>query len=199
MYIHFVTFNSKSEVRTPQTCILFSDIPRLMPTIHSVSTNQEDKTMKNIIILTHGEFSRGITQSCRMILGDVAAPLALSIRPDSSTDMVNSMLENAICAYPKNETVVLLTDIPGGSTTRSALSMLNTHSNLIVISGLNLGLLLEIAVLETAGDLMEDRAQIEEILAEARSSLQIVGDSAGASSDSCEHTESPDSDDSGEL
>ncbi|WP_352397366.1 hypothetical protein [[Clostridium] aminophilum] len=155
--------------------------------------------MKNIIILTHGEFSRGITQSCRMILGDAAAPLALSIRPDSSTDMVNSMLENAICAYPTNETVVLLTDIPGGSTTRSALSMLNTHSNLIVVSGLNLGLLLEIAVLETADDLMEDRAQIEEILAEARSSLQIVGDSAGASSDSYEHTESPDSADSGEL
>ncbi len=199
MYIHFVTINSYSRIRTPQTCILFPDIPRLMPTIHSVSTNQEDKTMKNIIILTHGEFSRGITQSCRMILGDAAAPLALSIRPDSSTDMVNSMLENAICAYPTNETVVLLTDIPGGSTTRSALSMLNTHSNLIVVSGLNLGLLLEIAVLETADDLMEDRAQIEEILAEARSSLQIVGDSAGASSDSYEHTESPDSADSGEL
>lgn len=199
MYIHFVTINSNSRIRTPQTCILFPDIPQLMPTIHSVSTGQEDKTMKNIIILTHGEFSRGITQSCRMILGDVAAPLALSIRPDSSTDMVNSMLENAICAYPKNETVVLLTDIPGGSTTRSALSMLNTHSNLIIVSGLNLGLLLEIAVLETAGNLPEDRAQIEEILAEARTSLQIVGDSAGASSDFCEFAESPDSADSGEL
>ena len=189
MYIHLIAIKSIFEsrfqkIRSPvfnYSAVYYgnSEISETSP----VHTAKKGGTMKNIIILTHGEFSKGITQSCRMIIGEAAIPLALSIQPDSSADMVNSMLENALCDYPKDETIVLLTDIPGGSTTRSALSMLNTHTNLIIVSGLNLGLLLEIAVLESTGDLMEDRSLIEEIIADSRTTIQIVGDSTISSSD----------------
>ena len=40
--------------------------------------------MKNIVLLTHGEFSKGIAQSCRFILGDVQNLKALSITLEES-------------------------------------------------------------------------------------------------------------------
>ncbi len=139
--------------------------------------------MKNIILLTHGDFSKGITQSCNMIIGDEVKPIPLSIQLDTSISAVHEMLDVNINKFPENETVFLMTDIPGGSTTRAAISMLSNHKNLVVISGLNLGLLLEISMLELTGNPMEDQKVVREIIEQVKDTIKVINDIADSSSE----------------
>ncbi len=83
--------------------------------------------MKNIILLTHGEFSKGIAQSCRFILGDVPNLTALSITLNESVAQTKAMIEDAWKAFGNSAPTILITDIPGGSTTQSAIGILAEH------------------------------------------------------------------------
>ena len=93
--------------------------------------------MKNIILLTHGEFSKGIAQSCRFILGDVPNLTALSITLDESVAQTKAMIENAWKAFDNSAPTILITDIPGGSTTQSAIGILTEHPDFYLVSGLS--------------------------------------------------------------
>lgn len=132
--------------------------------------------MKNIILLTHGEFSKGIAQSCRFIFGDVPNLTALSITLDESVAQTKAMIENAWKAFGNTDPTILITDIPGGSTTQSAIGILAEHPDFYLISGLCLGLLLPIAMLELTQDREENLANIRTVLEEAKDTLVLVND-----------------------
>lgn len=77
--------------------------------------------MKNIILLTHGEFSKGIAQSCQFILGEVENLAALSITLDETVEETRGMILDAMQAFGNDAPTLLITDIPGGSTTQAAI------------------------------------------------------------------------------
>ncbi len=132
--------------------------------------------MKNIILLTHGEFSKGIAQSCRFILGDVPNLTALSITLNESVAQTKAMIEDAWKAFGNSASTILITDIPGGSTTQSAIGILAEHPDFYLVSGLCLGLLLPLAMLELTDDREENLASIRTVLEEARDTLVLVND-----------------------
>lgn len=132
--------------------------------------------MKNIILLTHGEFSKGIAQSCRFILGDVPNMVSLSITLNESVAEIQSMIETAWHAFGNQDSTILVTDIPGGSTTQSAMQVLKGHPDIYLVSGLNLGLLLSLATLELTDDREENLRNIRETVAEAKETLVLVND-----------------------
>ena len=76
--------------------------------------------MSNIILLTHGDFSKGIAQSCRFILGEAANLIPLSITMETGIEEALGMLRAALAKFEEEEPVIILTDIPGGSTTQAA-------------------------------------------------------------------------------
>ena len=102
--------------------------------------------MSNIILLTHGDFSKGIAQSCRFILGEAANLIPLSITMETGIEEALGMLRDALAKFEEEEPVIILTDIPGGSTTQAAVRVLGDRDNLYLVSGMNLGLLKEKAI-----------------------------------------------------
>ena len=120
--------------------------------------------MKNIVLLTHGEFSKGIAQSCRFILGEVQNLKALSITMDENIAQTKQKLNDAIA------------DLPGGSTTQAAIGIMAEHPEIYLVSGLNLGLLVSLVMLELTDDREENLRQIRTALAEARDTIILVND-----------------------
>lgn len=132
--------------------------------------------MKNIILLTHGEFSKGIAQSCQFILGEVPNLITLSITLDESTEKLKAMLESVVNDFGNDAQTIIVTDIPGGSTTQTAISMLEEHPELYIMSGLCLGMLLSLVMLEMSEDREENLLHLREIQKEARDTLIVVND-----------------------
>lgn len=132
--------------------------------------------MKNIILLTHGEFSKGIAQSCQFILGKIPNLTALGITLDESAEQTLTMIETAVKDFHNGAPTILITDIPGGSTTQSAIRALEKYPQLYVLSGLNLGLLLSVAMLELQEDREENFRNLRGILEEAKGTLALIND-----------------------
>ena len=132
--------------------------------------------MKNIILLTHGEFSKGIAQSCRFILGEVPNLTPLSITLNETVGETKTMVEQAMEAFDNDAPTMVITDIPGGSTTQAALQVLADHPETWLVTGLNLGLLVALIMLELTGDRETDSGKIKKVLAQARDTMTLVND-----------------------
>ena len=130
--------------------------------------------MKRILILTHGNFAEGICDSLRMIAGaqDVTT---ICMQEDDSPKEIEDKLVNYINQTSPEDKVIVITDIPGGSTTKSAIPLLKSHKNVHVVTGLNLALLLEIVFIG------EDNIaeNISNAIEASRSSVMYLNDMIG--------------------
>ena len=129
--------------------------------------------MKIIIILTHGEFSTGIAASLRMIMGNIDNLFVMSITlQDDIHDIVSrlkSIISNSI-------PTIIVTDIPGGSTTQAALKASDNIDLVYVVSGLNLALLIALAVSDFTDDHMINSELIRKAVEEGKASLYFIDD-----------------------
>lgn len=100
--------------------------------------------MRRIIVASHGNFSKGIVHSLEMIAGESIAERvsSYSLYPGEDPHDFVSTFENEM---DPDADYVILTDIKGGSV-NNAFSILTEKENVWVISGMNLLLLLEIAI-----------------------------------------------------
>lgn len=130
--------------------------------------------MKNIILLTHGDFSKGIAQSSRFIVGEVKLMTSLSITLNESIEETREMIEMAWKSFDNNLPTVIVTDLPGGSTTQAAIKTLPEHNDFYLVSGLNLGLLLELIMLPMTDDRVENLKQIKQVIESARTTITLV-------------------------
>ncbi|WHH57156.1 hypothetical protein [Petroclostridium sp. X23] len=130
--------------------------------------------MKNIILLTHGEFSKGMAQSCRYILGNVENIQAVSITLNESIEQICDMLDNAWRNFGNTNPVVVVTDLPGGSTTQAAIKFLSVHKNFYLITGLNLGLLLELIMAELTEDYNSNLVILGKIVEESKQTVSLI-------------------------
>ena len=88
------------------------------------------------------------------------------------------MLRDAVAKFDEKEPVIILTDIPGGSTTQAAVRVLGDRNNLYLVSGMNLGLLIELAVTEFDEDRAGNEELIREAVEQAKSNLMLISTAA---------------------
>lgn len=99
--------------------------------------------MRKIIIASHGELSKGMVDALRLIVGDTEDKIEFyCLKPgenpnDFAQDLSKRVDENL------NEEFVVLTDLYGASVCSSVLS-LSMKENVVVFSGFNLGMVLDI-------------------------------------------------------
>lgn len=99
--------------------------------------------MRQIVIATHGDFSKGIKQSLEMIVGEAALDIiTYSLVPGENASDFSKELKNII-QKNKDKKYILLGDLFGASVVNS-LTELTTYENVHLISGVNLNLALEI-------------------------------------------------------
>ena len=138
----------------------------------------------NLVLVTHAEFAKGILTSLELILGNPCPTSVVSVTAKETIPTVAAMIKGAIDSMDPTNPTVVLTDIPGGSTTQGAILVSAERPDAYYVAGLNLGLLLEIALLPLDSDPAAREANIallRETVEASRSGIGLVDDlTAGA-------------------
>ncbi|MCI2046660.1 MAG: PTS sugar transporter subunit IIA [Faecalibacterium sp.] len=100
--------------------------------------------MTKIILISHGMLAEGMANSIQMVAGKVDNLSWLSLHPGEEPETLYRQLEQQIHDAPQF-TYILLTDIPGGSV-NTALSKLCALPHVFLVSGMNLGLALNVCL-----------------------------------------------------
>lgn len=129
--------------------------------------------MARIIIASHGALSRGVVDSLGMVAGGVADCIeTYSLLSGENPNDHYEQLRNEVSAT--DEQFIILCDIKGGSV-HNALFRLTEFPNVVLFSGVTLGMALEIALTCQEG---LDPARVPEVVEAAREGITgIVGGS----------------------
>lgn len=102
--------------------------------------------MVGIIVTGHGNFATGLISSLELIAGSQENLIGVDFLEEDTTESLEKMIEDAINKLG-NE-VLVLSDLAGASPFRAAadLSQKNKDKNIKIISGTNLGMLLEVSL-----------------------------------------------------
>lgn len=124
--------------------------------------------MSRVIFASHGGLSKGMKNSVTMIVGDLAKNVeTYSLLPgENPEDYYQELYKQA---NESNEQILVLCDIKGGSV-HTALSKLAVLDNVVVFSGMNMGLALDI-VLKHA-HLSEE--ELQEVIENARDGITMM-------------------------
>lgn len=124
--------------------------------------------MSRVIFASHGGLSKGMKDSVTMIVGDLAKNVeTYSLLPgENPEDYYQELYKRA---NESNEQILVLCDIKGGSV-HTALSKLAVLDNVVVFSGMNMGLALDI-VLKHA-HLSEE--ELQEVIENARDGITMM-------------------------
>lgn len=131
--------------------------------------------MNHVVPLTHGEFSKGIAQSCEFILGNVPDLKALSITMETSMEQAADMLREAVESFG-NQKVIVVTDMAAGSTTQAALRIIPEYENVYLLTGLNLGLLIGLLMTDLTDQKEENIKLLKSIAAQAKDTILFLND-----------------------
>lgn len=132
--------------------------------------------MKNLVLVTHADFAKGILTSLNLVLGQVEHVDYVSITAKETIPEIASMIEKKIMDFGNCDPTVVLTDIAGGSTTQAAMKLLGYGQKVYLVTGLNLGLLLEIALLPLGEGEAPDKGMLRAAIENSRTSMYLVND-----------------------
>lgn len=122
--------------------------------------------MVKMFISSHGHFASGIKSSLDILIGNTDNITVFDAYVDEFS--VQSQLDNFFNTVKKDEQVILLSDLYGGSVT-STMLLYAQRPNTILITGINLSLVLEIAVRDSI-----DKDELKEIVENSRNMMLIV-------------------------
>lgn len=94
------------------------------------------------VMATHGTFAAGIKESIKLIAGEFKNLKALSCYMKEDFNLKDEI--DKILIEGKDEEIIVVTDIFGGSVNNAFVERIPENKNLFVISGLNLPLMLEL-------------------------------------------------------
>lgn len=100
--------------------------------------------MTGIIITGHGTFPDGFLSACRLIAGDLDH--FFSVCFDKEPEQLEAGLKQAVSACDDCDRIIIFCDIPGGTPFKTAAMLAAEDERIEVIAGVNLPLLLEIAL-----------------------------------------------------
>ena len=120
--------------------------------------------MVGVIITGHGSFATGMLSSLKLIAGEIENLNGVNFTEDDSTETLEEKLKNSINEMKCDE-IIILSDLAGGSPFKVSAMLSNTVNDkkIKVISGTNLGMLLEVS-------LCRDGMDAEELLQFAKTS-----------------------------
>ena len=126
--------------------------------------------MAKIILASHGGLSKGMKDSVSMIVGDLARDIEThSLLPGQNPeDFYQEVLKEA---KKCEEQILILCDIKGGSV-HTALSKLAILDNVLVFSGMNMGLVLDAVMKGLNGKL--ELAEANDLIEAAKDGMTVM-------------------------
>lgn len=102
--------------------------------------------MINYIVCGHGNFATGLESSVKLLFGETNNIKYVDFTQDLSQDTLYEKFEETYKSFDNCSNLVLLTDIVGGTPFKTAVMFSLNNENVNVVSGLNLPLLLQVAI-----------------------------------------------------
>ena len=122
--------------------------------------------MNQIILASHGGLAEGARDTLSMVLGDVPNVHVVTLARDDK-EPVSKEVERLVESFDENDAVYVCTDMLGSSVNNSVVELMNNGAKITVISGMNMPLVLSLAV--SAGPLSS--SELRAIVREARAGL----------------------------
>lgn len=118
-----------------------------------------------IILVSHGDLSRGMKNSVDMIIGDTKNCVYFGLEPGQSNIELANKVENYILSNGDN-IYVIVADLLGGSVS-NAVSRLGDLSNVYLVNGMNSGLVISLLL---EGNVLNEK-RIKEIIDESKNNI----------------------------
>lgn len=99
--------------------------------------------MRHYIIASHGEFSKGIYESIKIIIGEQPNIHIITAFIDGKND-IDAYVKDALKDIPAEDEIIVCTDVFGGSVNSEFMKLLTTQKKLYLITGMNLPLMLQL-------------------------------------------------------
>ena len=128
--------------------------------------------MIGVLVVTHGQLAIELVKAAEMIVGALPRFVAVSIGWHDDPKMAREVIGEAIGRVQGPEGVLILTDMFGGTPSNLGLTFLET-SRVEVITGVNLPMLVKLAQLREATDLITVAREVREI---GRNAIWVASD-----------------------
>ncbi|MDB8710063.1 PTS sugar transporter subunit IIA [Mediterraneibacter gnavus] len=123
--------------------------------------------MSNLVLASHGSLAEGMKSALKMILGESIRVDAFGLDRWEQPQVILEEIIKLRNAEPDEE-IIVLCDIKGGSVC-NCMMQLCTDPKICVISGMNLGLALELSMISGG---VSCREEIENAIKESKESIQ---------------------------
>ncbi|MBO0454918.1 PTS sugar transporter subunit IIA [Candidatus Enterococcus murrayae] len=111
--------------------------------------------MVNLVVISHGAFCEGLLDSLEMIAGDTFGVKAVPLIPGESPESYRKKLAAVLSGFEDKESgSIIFSDIAGGTPFQSA-AYLSKDFKIGLISGMNMPMLLSLALGRTDEDTIE--------------------------------------------
>lgn len=128
--------------------------------------------MANIILFSHGQLATGLADSCKLIIGENHFKV-LNILLDQNIQEIKNNLDVMIQSFDDNQPVIVVTDIPGGSTTQTAIQRISDNKLLYVVTGMNLGLVMSLSFLSLSQDDEDNKNKIRDAIEDTKGNYLV--------------------------
>ncbi len=125
--------------------------------------------MNQIVLASHGGLADGARDTLDMIIGDVSNVHTISLARDDK-DQIEDRALALIDSFDPSDAVYVLTDMLGSSVNNQMVSLKAKRPEVTVISGMNLPLILEIAL----SDEPLSEAALVEVIKQSRAGIQDI-------------------------
>lgn len=117
--------------------------------------------MTGILVTGHGSFATGIMSGVYLIAGEPQCCKAVDFLPDDSLEHLTKKLETALDSMKEADSILILTDIAGGSPFNVSCRLKLTREEIIeVLGGVSLPVLLEVCMSRDSAENADQLAAI---------------------------------------
>lgn len=117
--------------------------------------------MIGIVLVTHGRLGEEFVSALEHIVGKQVGVACVCIQPDDDMERRRRDILNEIKKVQSPEGVILLTDMFGGTPSNLAISVMN-ETDVEVIAGVNLPMLIQLARIRKTHDLASAVTDVQE-------------------------------------
>ncbi|ADG41529.1 MULTISPECIES: PTS sugar transporter subunit IIA [Leuconostoc] len=129
--------------------------------------------MKNLILVSHGQFSEGLRDALSMFIGDdIATVKAIGFQSDEDIGQFETRVKKLVASFDVDASLIVLADIIGGSPLTAVTNILNQQdklTNTVILGGMNFPMALNAAILK---DSLDQDAFVTAILNEATTAVK---------------------------
>ena len=123
--------------------------------------------MRHVILASHGNLARGMADTIAMIVGEVSN-LSTFVLERDDMDPISNQVRRELDSFDPADEVIICTDMVGSSVNNDMVGLLGDYPQVTLISGMNLPLVITLALDE--GPATEE--ELDEIIAQAQEGIK---------------------------